>query len=104
MFLLGRPRLVLALFAGSALVGFAAPGCLQVFGPDLRARGPHEGLDTTGAADAADRCMDCHLSEAEALAQKLEGPTEAPLVADWMVEEPRSCVTCHVVRPHGGRP
>lgn len=91
-----------ALLAGVALVGFATPGCLRVFGPDLRARGPHQGLDT------ADRCMDCHISEAEALAQKLEGPTEAPLVADWMVEEPRSCVDCHLVRPpavrsHGGR-
>jgi len=75
-------------------------GCLPSFAPNLRAKGVHAGLD---AGSGNDSCMGCHISEGEALAQKLEGPAAAPLVADWMLEDRRSCAQCHVLRaPRGG--
>lgn len=37
--------------------------------------------------------MGCHRSEAEALAAPK--PDDAPLVADWMLTDERSCLGCH---------
>jgi hypothetical protein len=68
-------------------------GCLPVFAPNIRAAGVHAGVDEPGASEP---CMDCHTSEQEAL--KLDAPTRAPIVADWMLAESRSCVDCHRIR------
>lgn len=102
--------------ASLALIA-ATLACLPAFAPGIRARAHHGGLSS---ASAADQCMGCHVSEAEALAKMRASPElgepaqaaahdlerdpepePAPLVADWMIDEPRACVECHRVRvPH----
>jgi hypothetical protein len=45
--------------------------------------------------------MDCHESEAEALARMRAGDvaeSPAPLVADWMISDPQPCTHCHRIR------
>lgn len=82
-------------------LGICMFGCLRAFGPDLRRKGPHASVRST--SDAA-VCMSCHESEADALARMRTQPKAEPmsagppLVADWMITEERTCVTCHVVR------
>ena len=75
-------------------------GCLQAFGPDLRARDQHAAL---AARSSRDECMSCHVSEREAIAMGVDEahPAPAPIVADWMIGERRECVVCHHV--HLGR-
>jgi hypothetical protein len=101
-------------------------GCLRTFAPDLRPRGVHAGVS---ASSPSASCMSCHESEADALARMAEPQVDAhahdhdhaadepahdhaastamqgherpPLVADWMITEPRSCTDCH--RVHGDR-
>ena len=121
-----RRGVAIATLALAAAVG-GVLGCLQVFGPDLRARGAHGGVPEAAPADA---CMGCHESEADALARLAAAkaaelaahdsahvtasphdhstPTSSPassmaagppLVADWMVADERACTACHRVRP-----
>jgi hypothetical protein len=72
-------------------------GCLPVFGPDLRPRGHHAGLESGTPRDG---CMGCHVDEHQAIASGVDEdhPAPAPIVADWMLEDPRECVTCHRLR------
>lgn len=72
--------------------------CLPVFAPNIRAAGVHAGV--SGSSDSP-TCMGCHTSERDAMA--LGEPTEAPIVADWMLAEPRTCVDCHRARARSGR-
>ncbi|NVB40414.1 hypothetical protein G6O69_21420 [Pseudenhygromyxa sp. WMMC2535] len=86
--------------AALVLLALGGLGCLSSFAPNLRARGVHEALhpQTTGEV-----CMGCHVSERDALAQP-DTPTAAPIVADWMLADERSCTGCHRVRePSPGR-
>jgi hypothetical protein len=94
-------RAALALGLGVSLLG-----CLAAFGPDLRPRGPHAAV---GRSSESQICMDCHESEADALARMKAHPPAAephaelvpagaPIVPDWMVADARPCVSCHVVR------
>jgi hypothetical protein len=55
-------------------------------------------MDESSMSEA---CMVCHVSEHEALG--LDTPTPAPIVADWMLVEARTCVACHHVRAHPRR-
>jgi hypothetical protein len=75
------------------VVAIATLGCVPAFAPNIRAAGVHASVDESGASET---CMDCHTSEHEALA--LAEPTKAPIVADWMLTEARTCVDCHRVR------
>jgi hypothetical protein len=74
------------------VVAIVTVGCLPAFAPNIRAAGVHAGVDES---EVSETCMDCHTSEQEAL--QLDGPTRAPIVADWMLTEARSCVDCHRV-------
>lgn len=82
-------------------LGVSLFGCLRAFGPDLLAKGPHAVVRPSSDPET---CMGCHESEADAIARMRAHPDSepmsagAPLVADWMVTEARTCVTCHVVR------
>jgi hypothetical protein len=82
-----RPRSLVA------MVAIVTLGCLPAFAPNLRAKGVHAG---TSASSLSAACMDCHVSEHEALEH--EEPAQAPIVADWMLAETRGCVDCHQVR------
>jgi nitrate/TMAO reductase-like tetraheme cytochrome c subunit len=73
-------------------------GCLPAFAPNLRPRGVHAGLTT---ASSSELCMSCHISEKDAL--ELGAPASAPIVADWMLAEERTCSDCHRVRGHEQR-
>jgi hypothetical protein len=77
-----------------------ALACLPAFGPDLRPRRHHAGIETS--ASAAD-CMSCHVDERQAIAIGVDEdhPAPAPIVADWMLEDRRECVDCHRVRVSG---
>ncbi|MFO7564646.1 MAG: hypothetical protein R6X02_18530 [Enhygromyxa sp.] len=106
--MLVRQGLVVAI-----LLVVGAIGCLRSFGPNLRPRGVHGELPV---ASPNETCMGCHESEADALARMraagrhpalAPAPAPAPasmpelgppLVADWMVEEPRACIDCHRIR------
>ncbi|MFV8751828.1 hypothetical protein ACNOYE_14885 [Nannocystaceae bacterium ST9] len=71
-------------------------GCLRAFGPDLRTREQHAGLESVATRD---ECMACHVSEPEAIALGVDEahPAPAPIVAGWMIDERRECVVCHHV-------
>lgn len=73
-------------------------GCLPAFAPNIRATGVHASVSEPSVAAS---CMDCHVSEQQAL--ELDAPTSAPIVADWMLIDARSCVDCHRVRAHPRR-
>jgi hypothetical protein len=84
------------------LLGLGVLGCLRAFGPDLRRAGVHAGLP---AATAQESCMDCHESEADALARMQAADSRSaasesgpPLVADWMITDLRPCTDCHRIR------
>lgn len=75
-------------------------GCLPAFAPNLRIRGPHAGLH---AASPNEQCMGCHVSEREALQLGPDTPMAAPIVADWMLEDARTCGHCHRVHEPSAR-
>ena len=75
-----------------AVLTLATIACLPAFAPKLTPDDVHADLS---AASEADACMSCHVSESEALR---EGPSAAPIVADWMLDEPRGCTDCHALR------
>jgi hypothetical protein len=82
----------------AAFVVLGLLGCLRSFGPNLRARGTHASLP---ASNPNETCMDCHESEADALARMRAGDvaeSPAPLVADWMLTAPQPCAHCHRIR------
>lgn len=114
---MGRPSLrsetvfaSLRWLAALPLLGLLG-ACLPTLAPAIRPVEHHAGLtrDTGNAV-----CMDCHEGEAEVLAelqsmkpaarehamhQRMAGGGPS-LVAQWMIDEPRSCATCHP--PRGG--
>lgn len=93
----------MARLAVSCLLAVAALGCLRVFGPDLRATGVHAGVAPRVERET---CMGCHEAEADALVRMKAGdhaPAAAPLVADWMLAESRTCTDCHAIRGAGAR-
>ncbi len=86
--------------------------CLTGLAPGIRTVEHHEGLSK---ATPNTICMGCHESEQEvaqamasmapherehAAAERMEGGG-ASLVAQWMLDDPRSCATCHT--PRGAR-
>jgi hypothetical protein len=87
---------VARLAALGLLTALGLPGCLRAFGPDLCERDHHAGL---AHAPSGARCMDCHVSEPEAIALGVDAqhPAPAPIVAAWMLDESRECVVCHRV-------
>ena len=73
-------------------LALATIACLPTFAPKLAPDDVHAGLSATSEAEV---CMGCHVSESEALRS---GPSAAPIVADWMLDEPRECTDCHAIR------
>lgn len=85
--------------------------CLPGLAPGIRMVDHHAGLTTTTNAT----CMGCHESEQavatamaamsarerEQMMARRMGGGGASLVAQWMLDDPRSCATCHT--PRGGR-
>jgi hypothetical protein len=97
--------------AVAPLVGLLG-ACLTGLAPGIRTVEHHQGL-TAQTANAT--CMGCHESEQDVaaamaamsapereqvMAQRMGGGG-ASLVAQWMLDDPRSCATCHT--PRGGR-
>lgn len=108
----GRTLGVVATFAALAALGVAS-GCLTILGPDIRARDYHR---TVAVTDPDDDCLVCHEPELAA-AKRLMAMTEARrqetmawmereggavLVAQWMIDDPRGCQVCHVLRGAAG--
>lgn len=110
-----RPILVRCVHAG-LIAGFvvlaalgAALGCLTTLAPNIRARDHHRDVRPT---DDDDECLTCH--EAELAAQKrlmamsaadreehmqwMSREGGAALVAQWMIDDSRGCLGCHVLR------
>lgn len=99
---------MLVVLVALAGLGLAA-GCLTTLGPDIRATGEHQQLTRR---DPDELCLGCHEPERSAqrrLAamdpaarqQQLERMMRgggSPLVAQWMIDDRRSCQTCHVLR------
>ncbi|MEM9454302.1 MAG: hypothetical protein AAGF11_08995 [Myxococcota bacterium] len=95
-------------FVALAALG-AALGCLTSLAPNIRAREHHRDVRLT---DGDDDCLTCH--EAELAAQKrlmamtparreehmqwMSREGGAALVAQWMIDDPRGCLGCHVLR------
>lgn len=93
------------------LLGFLG-ACLPAFAPGIRVVDHHAGMT---ASTANDTCMGCHEAEQEVLASMqamASGEREqamharmtgggASLVAQWMLDDPRSCASCH--KPWGVR-
>lgn len=86
--------------------------CLTGLAPGIRVVDHH--ADLSSATPNA-ICMGCHEAEREVVAMmasmtpvareramhaRMQGQG-ASLVAQWMIDDPRSCATCH--RPRGGR-
>ncbi len=86
--------------------------CLTAYSPRIRAVEHHAGI-TTVTPNAT--CMGCHESEQDVMVQMAQMSTAqrehemalrmggggASLVAQWMLEDDRSCATCH--KPFGGQ-
>ena len=81
--------------------------CLSAYAPAIIARGHHANMSTSAVTDD---CMGCHPSESGALRslddlgydqhrarldELSEGP---PLVADWMMNDDLTCLSCHRLR------
>ncbi len=94
--------------AAGPLLGFLG-ACLPVLAPGIRVVDHHEGLT---ARTTNDTCMGCHEAEQEVLESmqamapgarekavhaRMEGEG-ASLVAQWMLDDPRSCASCHTPR------
>ncbi len=97
------------MLAALPLIG-SAGACLTAYAPGIRPVSVHAGLTAT-TPNAT--CMGCHEAEQEVLAalqavpeaqraqtmrERMEG-AGASLVAQWMIDDPRSCAQCH--RPRG---
>lgn len=93
------------------LVGLLG-ACLTTLAPGIRATDHHVGMTT---ATSNETCMGCHESEQDvasamasmtaferegAMAMRMQGEG-ASLVAQWMLDDPRSCASCHT--PRGAR-
>ena len=106
------PALALAGFAAAIL----AAGCLTALAPAIRPVAHHDHLRP---ADRRDACLACHDLESAMAARMAAMPSAAradhaaammdgggaPLVADWMADDPRECLECHRLRrPWGQRP
>ena len=91
--------------AAAPLLGLLG-ACLPAFAPGIRPVDHHAGM-TARSPDAV--CMGCHESEQavvdafssmsprereHAMHERMEGEG-ASLVAQWMIDDPRSCATCH---------
>lgn len=103
------PAGFVAMFVALAVMGTAA-GCLTALAPNIRARDAHHRSLTR--RDHDDECLMCH--EPELAAQKRLMAMSAPrraeamqwmmreggaaLVAQWMIDDPRGCQHCHVLR------
>ncbi len=103
-----RPFALLVALCTLAAAGVAS-GCLTTMAPNIRARDYHRELTVR---DADDECLICH--EAELAAQRrLMAMTQerrqesmdwmmrdggAALVAQWMIDDPRGCQGCHLLR------
>lgn len=103
------PRLTRAL-AALPLLGLLG-ACLTAFAPGIRPVSVHAGMT---ASTPNDTCMGCHEAERDVLAALQAAPADerarqmrahmegqgASLVAQWMLDDPRTCAGCH--EPRGG--
>ena len=105
------PLALLVALSTTAGVGVVS-GCLTTMAPNIRARDYHRSLTVR---DVDDECLVCH--EAELAAQRrLMAMSEerrqesmqwmmrdggAALVAQWMIDDPRGCQGCHLLRGAG---
>ena len=93
------------------LVGLLG-ACLPAFAPGIRTVDHHIGMTASSPNDV---CMGCHESEQavlevftamapaereHAMHERMEGGG-ASLVAQWMIDDPRTCASCH--EPKGAR-
>lgn len=98
----------------AAAVGLAS-GCLRALAPSIRRADHHEHLTRDDRRDACLACHDLESAMAAAMAAMppearaahteamMAGDGGAPLVQDWMAEDPRECLACHRLRePRGG--
>jgi hypothetical protein len=77
-----------------ACVAMLALGsCLSAFAPTVVVRREHAGVRPTSPSH---ECMACHVGEHEVLPAGAHA--SAPVVADWMIEDRRGCLSCHGVR------
>lgn len=95
-------------FALVVLLG-ASSACLAAFAPNIRPRKHHASV---GHQASDDTCMACHESEAsmyrrmqsmardqhQAHMRAEHTPSMAPLVQDWMLDDPGGCLGCHRLR------
>lgn len=82
-----RSSFFVAFFLGAVL----ASGCLTILAPGIEPMGPHAGLESN---EASANCLTCHRLESYAM----KNPHEliiAPLVMDWMIQTPETCIECH---------
>jgi hypothetical protein len=82
----GRLRYVLALVP-------LLSACLSAFAPSIFARREHATMRRTSPSS---ECLSCHPTEAQVGAHAV-GKHEAPVVAQWMIEEQHGCLGCHAV-------
>ncbi|HWB75430.1 MAG TPA: hypothetical protein VG755_10745 [Nannocystaceae bacterium] len=70
--------------------------CLSAFAPPLFARREHASMRKTSPSS---ECLSCHPVETEAheVGSHAVAKHEAPIVARWMIEAQRGCLTCHAV-------
>ncbi|MCB9749319.1 MAG: hypothetical protein H6713_04840 [Myxococcales bacterium] len=106
-------RRVVALGLLALSVSGGLLGCIATLAPNVRARDHHASLEPRSTWDDCSACHELesvmahrleHMSpraRAGAEAQAMRGGG-APLVRDWMAEEPRGCLDCHRLR--GGAP
>jgi hypothetical protein len=88
-----------------------AGACLPTLAPGIRPVQHHIGMTTQTDNDT---CMGCHEAEQRVIEQLASMPAAereaamrhrmqgggASLVAQWMLDDPRSCAACH--QPRGG--
>lgn len=85
-----------------------AIGCITALAPDIRREAHHGGMTRRSNGGA---CLKCHEVESAmaarmkkmtatemAASMRPDGVIRPPLVGDWMVEDRRGCVGCHVVK------
>ncbi len=104
------PRLTRAL-AALPLLGLVG-ACLTTFAPGIRPVSVHANMT---ASTPNDTCMGCHEAEQDVLATLQAAPEDerarqmrarmegqgASLVAQWMLDHPRACASCHEPRGVG---